>query len=416
MDTEHPRENTAHGATEPGLSGFALILDTVIRVSQFTPPCKDVEELRHLAGAMCELTGARRVVLGIVRGHGEGFSHVLTTGFPPEKQAAIEAPHSPERESAEAVLSLLLERDDPFRLTSAPLEGEGDSFLGMALHCGAVVTGALYMTGKTGGEAFSQTDQGYAQGLAVHVAYAIYNLQMLGREQALVAGLLNAHEEERRAIAYDLHDGLTQSVLAAQIFLEAFEHSQTSGDTQKAAHELGQATQLLQKSVTESRRLINGLRSLILDDLGLCSALDGLLHEEGELAGWSDVEFRCNLGPQRFGETLETAVYRVAQEALTNVRRHAQSQWVKVVCERDIKAQTGEMCLRLEVSDGGRGFDSQAHARSLAARGGIGLLSMNERTRMLGGQFESKSVPGEGTQVLACFPLSQATEASSDDA
>jgi signal transduction histidine kinase len=285
-----------------------------------------------------------------------------------------------------------------------------------------VPLGALYLTNKVGGEAFTSADEANVQALGVHATVAIHNLHALERERALVAGLLAAHEEERRSIAYDLHDGLTQYVMAAHIHLEAFEFAQQSGKTEKAAHELAETSRYLQEAVLESRRLIKGLRSLALDDLGLAGALELLLSEEKEHAGWEGVEFRCNIEGQRFDSVLETAIYRIAQEALTNARKHAQTQWVKVVCERESDAATGQAQLLIEVRDGGRGFDSAGWAQSLAARDGIGLglLSMAERTRMLHGSFESRSIPGEGALITACFPLIESlivkAEAHPDDA
>ena len=144
--------------------------------------------------------------------------------------------------------------------------------------------GALYLTNKSNGQAFTDADEANVQALGVHATVAIHNLHALERERALVAGLLAAHEEERRAIAYDLHDGLTQYVMAAHIHLEAFEFAQQNGKTEKAARELAETSRYLHEAVLESRRLIKGLRSLALDDIGLAGALELLLNEEKEHA------------------------------------------------------------------------------------------------------------------------------------
>ncbi len=385
----------------------ALILDTArLLAGEILPTRSEIEALRYLAEAARELTGARFAAIGVaqsdIKGEGGDFSDLVTAGFSPEEQAAFAASLPGARGDANGILRLLLERDEPLRLKLAP-EEEGESFLGVPLRRGAVALGAFYVTNKGEGQTFTDADEANIQALGVHATVAIHNLHALERERALVTGLLTAHEEERRAIAYDLHDGLTQHVMAAHIHLEAYEYAQTSGNPEKAARELAETSRCLQKAVQESRRLIGGLRSLALDDLGLRGALEVLVGEKKQHALWSEADFKCNLGDARFDPLLETAVYRIAQEALTNTRKHAQTQWVKVICERETDAATGESHLHLQITDGGRGFDTRT--QSPAPREGVGLFSMRERTRMLGGVFEFHSSPGEGASVSATFPL-----------
>ena len=416
---EATEPETAHALREVKARGHerALILDTArLLAGEILPTRSGVEALRYLAEAARELTGARYAAIGVAQGNGDGFSDLVTAGFSPAEQAAFAESLPGSRAEADGVLRLLLEREEPLRLQVAPA-GEGETFLGVPLRRGTVALGALYLTNKAGGEAFTQADEANVQALGVHATVAIHNLHALERERALVAGLLAAHEEERRSIAYDLHDGLTQYVMAAHIHLEAFEFAQQSGKTEKAARELAETSRYLQEAVLESRRLIKGLRSLALDDLGLAGALELLLNEEKGHSGWERVEFRCNIEGQRFDTVLETAIYRIAQEALTNARKHAQTQWVKIVCERETDAVTGQARLRIELRDGGRGFDSAGWSQSLAARDGIGigLLSMAERTRMLHGSFHSHSVPGEGASIIAVFPIIEKAEVKQDD-
>lgn len=399
LQAERLREATARSHDR------ALILDTArLLAGEILPTRSGNEALRYLAEAARELTGARYAAIGVARGEskGEGFSALVTAGFSLAEQAAFAASLPGD---ANGILRLLLERDEPLRLQLAPGE-EGESFLGVPLRRGATSLGALYVTNKGGGQAFTDADEANIQALAIHATVAIHNLHALERERALVTGLLTAHEEERRAIAYDLHDGLTQHVMAAHIHLEAYEYAQTRQKPEKAARELAETSRHLQKAVEESRRMIGGLRSLALDDLGLCVALHQLIRDEKEHAGWSGADFCCNLGETRFDSLLETAVYRIVQEALTNTRKHAQTQWVKVSCEREGES-SGEARLHLQIRDGGRGFDAPARALTPAAREGVGLWSMRERTRMLGGTFEFHSTPGAGAWVSAAFPLPQ---------
>lgn len=409
-DTHTRREQKARGHQR------ALILDTARLLAQEILPTRSgVSALRYLAEAARELTGARYAAIGVAKGEGHGFSELVTAGFSLEEQAAFAESLPGERGEADGVLRLLLEREEPLRLRASSEEG-GETFLGVPLRRGETPLGALYLTNKADGEAFTDADEANVQALGVHATVAIHNLHALERERALVAGLLEAHEEERRAIAYDLHDGLTQYVLAAHIHLEAFEHCQSLAKTEKAAHELAQTSRFLEQAVKESRRLIQNLRSLALDDLGLLGALEALLADERSSAGWSEVSFCCNLGSERFDKTLETAVYRVAQEALTNARKHAHSPWIEVRLERESDDANGEARLCLEVKDGGCGFDSNTYRGAPSARNGIGLLSMNERTRIVGGFFDLHSAPGEGASIRALFPLPDPKEAKADDA
>lgn len=392
----------------------ALILDTArLLAGEILPTRSGVEALRYLAEAARELTGARYAAIGVARGEGEGFSELVTAGFSPEEQAGFVASLPGERTESDGVLRLLLEREEPLRLQAALKDG-GETFLGVPLRRGTTALGALYVTNKGEAEPFTDADQANIQALGIHATVAIHNLLALQRERALIAGLLTAHEEERRAIAYDLHDGLTQHVMAAHIHLEALQYAQGSGKAEKAALELAETSRCLQEAVKESRRLIAGLRSLALDDLGLSGALELLLGEEKEHAGWTSAEFECNLGDARFDPMLETAVYRIAQEALINARKHAGTKWVKVSCEREKGEITGVGRLHLQVSDGGRGFDAQARALSPASREGVGLFSMRERTRMLDGVFEFHSVPGTGVRISALFPLPDKREVDVD--
>jgi signal transduction histidine kinase len=146
----------------------------------------------------------------------------------------------------------------------------------------------------------------------------------------------------------------------------------------------------------EARRLVNGLRALALDDLGLAGALDLLVTEEKTRAGWVRADFVHNVAGQRFDQTIETTVYRVAQEALTNARKHAQAQTVR------LSLLLGENALTLEVCDRGAGFVPE---QKTGEYGHLGLHAMAERTALLGGRYDLQSAPGMGTTVRANFPV-----------
>jgi signal transduction histidine kinase len=281
-----------------------------------------------------------------------------------------------------------------------------ESFLGVPIRRGDTVLGSLYLTNKEGGLPFTAEDETAVLALGSYAAVAIHNLHLLTRQRALVKGLITAQEEERRAVAYDLHDGLTQYVMASHAHLEAFQRSQEAGKTERAANELKQGLALLKEAVLESRRLVNGLRLLALDDLGLAGALEQLFTEEKARAGWRDARFIHNLANQRYSTTLETTVYRVAQEALTNVRKHARADQVSMMLIAETTGDKLEPVLVLDVHDTGVGF-------VLEEKGGdyshFGIPGMIERVRLVNGSYSVKSAPGEGTNIHAEFPIVQAS-------
>ncbi len=215
------------------------------------------------------------------------------------------------------------------------------------------------------------------------------------RLQDLVRQLQVAQEEERRRVAYEIHDGL------AQVAASAHQHLQTFADYHAPASAAGRnaldvTVDLVQRTVREARRLIAGLRPTALDDFGLGTAIR-LEVEALRSEGWQ-VTYEEDLGEERLPSTLETALFRVTQEALTNVRKHAgRAQVVVTLGQHDDN-------VRLEVRDFGRGFSP--HVGSDRPRPGerVGLLSMQERVALLRGQCTVTSQPGAGTQVIAVVP------------
>lgn len=213
----------------------------------------------------------------------------------------------------------------------------------------------------------------------------------------LVQRVLVAQEEERRHLAYEVHDGVAQVATAAQQHLEAYAHRFRPRSAQAEAA-LDEALQLARHTVMEARRVIGDLRPTELDDFGLATALRLQVRALGA-AGW-DATYWDSLEGSRLDPMLETALFRVAQEALTNVRKHAGPARVVVSLRPD-----GEH-VRLEIRDWGRGFELRAPSPTDQPGEKIGLRGMQERVAFFGGSFELTSAPGEGTRVVACVPLS----------
>ncbi|MCW3055660.1 MAG: hypothetical protein JWN14_4830 [Chthonomonadales bacterium] len=334
-----------------------LMLDTANRVAlDILVSRTGVEALRSIAEAARRLSGATYAALGVARPGTCDLIEFITVGLEPQQELVLGAPPI-----GRGVLGLLLRGREPLRIDRLdehpdsagfpPHHPRMQSFLGVPIVQGETTLGALYLTDKAGATAFTEADQVAVQALGAYTAVAIQNLHTLTRQRMLVRGLIEAQEAERKAVAYDLHDGLTQFVMASHAHFESFRTARRKGNEVRAERALEQGMHLLKEAVTESRRLVNGLRALALDDLGLVGALEQLVEEEKQRADWQEVEFRHNLLGRRFEDTLETALYRVVQEALTNARKYARSPKVAVTLIASTEAQTGVEQLMLDVRD-----------------------------------------------------------------
>ncbi|HET6382100.1 MAG TPA: PAS domain S-box protein [Armatimonadota bacterium] len=396
----------------------ALVMETAGRVAlDILSSRTGVEALRHIADAARVLAGARYAALGVARRDGLELEEFITVGLTPAEEMAIGP-----RPRGAGVLGVLLRRTRPLRignLSSHPASvgfpanhPPMKSFLGVPIRRGDNAMGSLYLTNKIDGDEFTEADEAAVQALGSHAAVAIHNLHMLSQQRSLVRGLFSAQEEERRAVAYDLHDGLTQFVMAAHAHFEAFRRARDMGRVERTEHELDQGLRYLKEAVVESRRLVNGLRSLALDDLGLGGAVELLVNEEKERAGWTDVNLTSNVSDERFEKNLETGAYRVVQEALTNARKYAHTKRVAVSIVKDLNWETGAPQLTLEVRDWGQGFKPQ---EKIGEMGHVGLQGMQERVTVLGGQLQILSAPGEGTTIRAVFQLVEQSPGDSDE-
>lgn len=217
------------------------------------------------------------------------------------------------------------------------------------------------------------------------------------REQ--FAQVTAAQEEERQRMARELHDGLGPILASLNIRLLTIQR-RLHKDGHAVEGEIGELAAQVQTCLRDIRRLIYDLRPVALDELGLVAALREHLARCAEEHGLM-VEFATGNGPpnclvgERLPAHVETALFRIVQEAVNNVIRHAQARRLSVMLTRD--AERVQLC----ISDDGLGFDAQL------PRSGrhIGLWSMCERVEQLGGQFELTSAPGQGTTVTASLPL-----------
>ena len=216
--------------------------------------------------------------------------------------------------------------------------------------------------------------------------------------KALSTRLLRIQEDERRAIARDLHDHLGQLITGLKFQLEAVRKDAPPALQRALGESLGVSDEMLRYL----RELTQQLRPRVLDDLGLAPALEwhiNLFQRQTGIAVALDV----SLPPVRLPGELETAVFRFVQEALTNVARHSGATAANVTLT------TGGGKLLVEITDRGRGFDVEA---KLAARDSLGLIGQRERVSLAGGSMELFSRAGQGTRLHAEFPLPIATPAA----
>lgn len=205
--------------------------------------------------------------------------------------------------------------------------------------------------------------------------------------------IVSAQEQERQRISRELHDQCGQELTAMGLELKVLSDAIENG--RDVAPRLDSLKRLLERISEDIHHLSLKLRPSVLDDIGLAVAVSNYLESWQKLTGVA-VDYECSgWGETRIAEDVETALYRVLQEALTNVARHASAPVVSVVLSRSSSA------IDLIIEDRGQGFD-MANVRESGAR--LGLLGMRERMTAIGGSLEVESTKGEGTTVFARVP------------
>jgi signal transduction histidine kinase len=233
---------------------------------------------------------------------------------------------------------------------------------------------------------FTDADVRLSEIFAARAAVAV-DLSRRVAQDALERAIA-AQETERRRLALELHDETGQELTSILLGLRAVEDAPTPEDRAAA---LAEVRALAVQTLQNVRRLAVELRPKALDDFGLVPALERLAESFGERTGMH-VDVHASLLEGRLPEAVETTLYRVVQEALTNVVKHAQAENVSIILSRKGKAATAV------VEDDGRGFDPAG------PNGGIGLTGMRERLALIGGRLEVESGPG-GTTIVAEAPL-----------
>lgn len=260
------------------------------------------------------------------------------------------------------------------------------------------VLGVLHAYDRTvGGPEFTRDDEVLLASFAASAATAVATAQSV--ERGRLEQSVEAAEQERRRWARELHDDTLQTLGAVRLMLTRAAADMGSSDL------IEQADGALQQAIEGLRGIITELRPASLDELGLAPALESLvermaaMHDvDVELS--TDLAYESGLEEEPLSPELESAAYRIVQEALNNALRHAQPKQIAV----EVSDSDGE--LSVVVRDDGRGFDTTA------AHAGFGLLGMRERSELVAGVVTVDSRPGTGTAVVATFPARRALAGS----
>ena len=258
--------------------------------------------------------------------------------------------------------------------------------------------GILALGEKKSTSAYSDEEADLLMTMANEAAVAVENARMLDtlksqqlQVEQLLAQIVLAQEEERNRISIDLHDSVAQWLVATSYGIQTFRQELPAKKVDKARSELSEMEGTIAKSLKELRRVVVGLRPPALDELGLTHALRQSLEDlknEGV-----ECKFSQEGTPVRLPSSMEIGVYRVVQEALTNIRKHAKA--TKVSLRLNYQADK----LLVEIRDNGQGFDLSQTLTSAISVGHLGLLGMKQRAEMLGGDIQIKTNEGKGTTI-----------------
>lgn len=343
--------------------------------------------LKRLVHAARELVDARYAAIGVPDGEG-AFAQFITAGMS-DKLIAAMGPLPRTHGLLGAMLTspvsyrtIDIRRDPRFRGWWPSAHPEMRSFLGVPIVANSGIVGALYLTDKVGAEDFDESDQQLIEMLSVHAALAIEKARLYERSREL------SIVEERNRLARELHDSVTQKLFGITLTAEAAA-TMVERDAGEAKAQLQRLQQLAREAMEELRSLIFELRPPALASEGLATALRKHVDVLQRVHGHA-VTFELEGDAPANGSAGDADVLRIAQEALQNALRHAQAARV------DVRVEVRDGRLRLRVADDGAGFDPADPA--LRARR-LGLTSMEERARALGGRLTIASQPGQGTTV-----------------
>lgn len=296
-------------------------------------------------------------------------------------------------QSPSAIAHQILEEKEPILLSSfAGAESTGaHSVVGVPITIGNLVAGAVVLTHRNGG-AFAPHHLNLLTVLANSTALVVRNAQLYARSEEL------AIAEERTRIAREIHDGLAQDLSFLVLKVEVMRKLLQRGRRAQLEKELAETVEALRNDMREVRRTIFALRPLDLEALGFLPAIKKFIDDFGT-ANEVEVVFKNSGDPTLLSTKLQTALFRLTQESLNNIRKHARAG--KVWIELEITDEWSTLTIR----DNGRGFDPKRALAEARARGSVGMVQMRERAERAGGGFQLEAAPGEGTRIRVKLPV-----------
>lgn len=269
--------------------------------------------------------------------------------------------------------------------------------------------GILSLGEKQSESAYSEDEIDMLMTMANEAAIALENARMLDsiknqqrQVEQLLAQAVLAQEDERKRISADLHDSVAQWLVAASYRAQTCGQVLSGDGNAEARDELTNLESTITKSLKELRRVVIGLRPPALEELGLTHSLRQILEELR--ADGIDCKFNEVGIPIRLSPSVEIAAYRIVQEAIANIRKHAGATKV------NLRLQFQEDKLMVEIRDNGRGFALSQTLDSAISIGRMGLLGMKQRAEMLGGDIKIKTTEGAGTMITLRLPIQQKME------
>jgi signal transduction histidine kinase len=346
--------------------------------------------LALVAENLRELIDARLVTIALPQG--DSLRLAAVAGDRSEEYAGLELSDRSKsmrvlgRKRSERVDSVL---DDPEVEQEAARTLGARSALYVPLLVRDEAIGVIAVHDKNGADPrFTDEDLRIAEIFAARAAVAVELRQRVARNA--LERVLSAQEDERRRLARELHDETGQALTSILLGLRGLEDAKDP-ETLRAA--VAEVRDLVRSTLQDVRRLAVELRPKALDDFGLVPAVERLTESFAEQTG-IDVEFVHNITDSRLPPGIETALYRIVQESLTNVVKHARAGHVSIV----LTGKDGSVSILVE--DDGVGFEP-----SRTRGDGLGLLGMRERVELLGGRMTVESRPGAGTTFVAEVPV-----------
>lgn len=374
-------------------------LERLLEVGRSLVSVPDPDEVLELVTAAArDLTGARYAALGVLDREGAGLEHFVAVGLDEEEQRAI-GPFPRGR----GILGELIRNPVPLRLRRISEHPRSygfpanhprmESFLGVPIRIREEVFGNLYLTEKDDSDGFTAADERLVVILSEWAAIAIDGSRSFAAEKLRLS--IRSSELERRRWARELHDETLQELGALRVMQES---ALRAADPEVERDALARADRQVERIIDSLQGLITELRPAALDQLGPQPAVEALvarLRARSGLAIELDVDLAYEAGRvgERLTPELESAIYRIVQEALTNVLKHAAAERARVLIEERDDAVV------VTVEDDGVGIDPQPAPR------GFGIVGMRERAELLGGTLELLSAATGGSRVRAVLPV-----------